>query len=219
MILYRFLTACYGLDSIRNRKLKLARINELNDPFEFISVELSNQRLRTALLKVKNKISETTGILCFSATWKNPVLWGHYAEKHTGICLGFEVPEGLCNKINYVDSRLKFPYGFDQPSAQKLSQIERREFMQKVIYTKFSHWSYEEEYRMWLKPEYTDDELIFTGFDSAQLKLRKVIVGIKSSVTYRDVSEYLGSSLSEVKIFKARPSLTSFKMEIKEMKF
>jgi hypothetical protein len=38
MRLYHFLNAEYGLLNIRHRRLKIARINELNDPFEFLGV-------------------------------------------------------------------------------------------------------------------------------------------------------------------------------------
>ena len=217
MILYRFLNEEYGLQSIEDCELKLTRLMDLNDPFEFISVELSNPCLRNAVLKAKEEISKTAGILCFSSTWKNPLLWSHYADKHEGICLGFEVPESSCGKINYVDSRLKAPDWFCQPLARKSIQEKRFKFMKKMIYTKFSHWSYEEEYRIWTPPKYTKGKFIFTDFDSAGLKLRKVIVGAKSSVTHFDVSESLGSISSGVKVFKARPSLTSFEMEIDEM--
>ena len=217
MILYRFLNKKHGLESIKDCRLKLARLMDFNDPFEFMSVELSNQNLRNVLLKTKEEMSGMAGILCFSSTWKNPLLWGHYADKHKGICLGFEVPESSCGKIDYVDSRLKAPDWFFQPFAQKSIQEKRLKFMKKMIYTKFSHWSYEEEYRIWTPPKYTNGKLIFTDFDSAGLKLRKVIVGEKSSVTYFDVSESLGSISSGVKVFKARPSLTSFEMEIDEM--
>ena len=109
MILYHFLNAEYGLEAIKNRRLKISRIMGLNDPFEFLGVDLSDKKNRKAVKELKEYYSEKTGIVCFSKTWKNPVLWGHYADKHKGICLGFEVPEDTANQINYVNSRFPFP--------------------------------------------------------------------------------------------------------------
>lgn len=216
MLLYRFLTAEYGLDSIKNRKLKFARIMDLNDPFEFIGVKDPNPRLQEALCKNKESMSKKTGVLCFSATWKNPLLWSHYANKHKGICLGLDVPEEFCAQIHYVDSRLDVPDGFGHPSANQLAHKEAHAFMKKLIHTKFSHWKYEEEYRVWVTPE-SPGKGDFIGFDAACLTLKKVILGTKSEVTYTDVLDSLGNTYSGVKVFNAKPSWTSFKMEIDEM--
>ena len=55
MILYHFSNSEYGLDNIKNRRLKVSRIMELNDPFEFLGIERSNPWLRKALDKEKKR--------------------------------------------------------------------------------------------------------------------------------------------------------------------
>jgi hypothetical protein len=40
--LYHFTEAKHGLDDLRNRRLKIAQFNNLNDPFELRSVDLSD---------------------------------------------------------------------------------------------------------------------------------------------------------------------------------
>ena len=91
MRLYRFLDAHYGLLAVADRRIKISTIMELNDPFEFLGVNLSNRQFRWALRETKRQLSESQGLLCFSKTWRNPVLWGHYADSHRGLCLGFSV--------------------------------------------------------------------------------------------------------------------------------
>ena len=49
MRLYHFLNAEYGLLNIRHRRLKIARINELNDPFEFLGVATKSADLVAAI--------------------------------------------------------------------------------------------------------------------------------------------------------------------------
>lgn len=120
MLVYHFLDSHYGLENIGNRHLKISRIMELNDPFEFLSVDLTDRECRRALKKTKKELSKTKGILCFSKTWKNPVLWGHYADKHKGICLGFEVDNSILGKVNYVDSRPPCPDVFDDNFMKRL---------------------------------------------------------------------------------------------------
>jgi len=75
---------------------------ELNDPFEFLGVDLSDPDFRRQIKATKKTLSESRGLLCFSKNWHNPVLWGHYADKHRGICLGFDMPEDLPTKVDYV---------------------------------------------------------------------------------------------------------------------
>lgn len=87
MFVYHFLNSHYGLEDIRERRLKISRIMELNDPFEFLGVDLSDRQFRKAMKKTKAQLSKTKGLLCFCKTWRNPLLWGHYADKRRGICL------------------------------------------------------------------------------------------------------------------------------------
>ena len=41
-----------------------------------------------------------------SRSWHNPVQWSHYASKHTGICLGFDVPDEHLGEVTYSRTRL-----------------------------------------------------------------------------------------------------------------
>ena len=90
---YHFLPANYGLANLQRRHLKVATIPELNDPFELLCLDLSDPELRSAMRAWKAEIGRRFGLLCFSRTWRNPVQWSHYADRHRGLCLGFELPE------------------------------------------------------------------------------------------------------------------------------
>ncbi len=94
MRLYHFTNAEYGLSNLREKHLKISRIDQLNDPFEFMGADLSNGDLRKEIEISKDRYNETMGLLCFSKNWDNPVQWGHYADGHKGLCLGFDVADG-----------------------------------------------------------------------------------------------------------------------------
>lgn len=137
MRVFHFVPAGFGLEDIYHRRLKIATINELNDPFELFGVNLANENLRLAFRAMKQELSENRGLLCFSRSWRNPVQWSHYASRHTGICLGFDVPEENLGAVHYSRSRLvveieKFtqPADFDPVIAQKL------------LFTKYTHWKW-----------------------------------------------------------------------------
>lgn len=39
MIVYHFISSEFALKALRDRRLKISRINELNDPFEFCAAD------------------------------------------------------------------------------------------------------------------------------------------------------------------------------------
>ena len=98
MKVYHFIEERYGLEDLREERLKISLIDELNDPFEFVGVDLSNPDHYGAIKELKRGISENYGIICFSASWNDPVQWAHYADGHKGLCMGFDVPYGLLKK-------------------------------------------------------------------------------------------------------------------------
>ena len=60
----------------------------MNDPFELSGSRWSDPQVDSIL---SDHASATIGALCFSTNWSNPLLGSHYAEKHNGICLGFDI--------------------------------------------------------------------------------------------------------------------------------
>jgi hypothetical protein len=199
MLVYHFLNAKYGLEDIKFRRLRISRLMELNDPFEFLGVDLSDREFRQALMKTKAELSESKGVLCFSAYWRNPVLWAHYADKHKGLCLGFEVYDSVLAKVQYRDKRFPVPEKIDE------------EFMRKLLFLKFKHWEYEHEYRVFTQLEKHIDDIYYSEF-SEQMQLRQIIVGERSSVTRAQVLDALGELESEVEAFKASAAFTKFEI-------
>src|SRR5882757_7920951 len=102
---YHFVADNYALDNLRHRRLKIARIDELNDPFELWSIAQSNPQVRRALQNTKNNLAERFGMLCLSLSWNNPLLWSHYANRHRGVALGFDISEEKLKKVCYVEKR------------------------------------------------------------------------------------------------------------------
>ena len=198
MLLYHFLNAEYGLDDLRKRRLKISRIMELNDVFEFLGCDLSDRVFRRALRDTKAQLSAEHGILCFSRSWSNPVLWGHYADRQKGLCLGFDVADGFVEPVDYVDSRFPVPAALDQ------------EFMKRLYFTKFSHWKYEEEYRAFVSLDTMVEGHYFMDFSDVLLKLKTVIVGAESAIRRADVADALVGIDAGVETFKSRAAFKSF---------
>ncbi len=104
---------------------------------------------------------------CASAdTGITPVLWSHYAHKHRGICLGFEVDEHCVKAVNYVGERIP------------LQIPPTEETMHQLLFTKYRDWSYEDEWRGWFRLDECDTSTghYFCAFDD-KISLREVIAG------------------------------------------
>lgn len=205
---YHFVEQQYGLDDLLHRRLKIATLRQLNDPFEFFGINLSDPELRRAFRAMKDQMAENRGILCFSRNWENPVQWSHYASKHTGLCLGFDIPSEHLGAVNYSAKRFAV-------EAQRL--LNPRDLdpktVQALLFTKYSHWRYENEVRSFVTLEDADSEtgLYFADF-SDRLKLAEVIIGAQSELTESELLGALGDLFPTVKITKARLAFGSFKI-------
>lgn len=199
MLVHHYINAHFGIEALSNRRLKISRIMELNDPFEFLGVNSKGRKFRKEIKNTKKELSKLKGILSFSKTWSNPVLWSHYADKHKGLCLAFEVPADLLVKVEYVGSRL--------PAPEKIDEA----FMKQLLFTKFEHWAYEQEYRIYLDLKEEENGIFFADF-SDQFALKKIIVGDNSNVTRTQLAEALGDLNSDVESFKVRAGHEEFEV-------
>ena len=197
----------HALSNLENNRLKISRLDDLNDPFELMGLALKNREARKNFTKFKRQMDDNYGLICFCKRWHNPVLWGHYGDKHRGICLGFDVPLTLIRKIDYSAERLNIALN-ESDTGIELNE----DSMQKLLFTKFEDWAYEEEYRVYARLEEQDaaSNLYFNDFDN-NMVLKEVIVGPMCKTTYNDVISILGAS-TNVKIIKARLAFNSYKV-------
>jgi len=205
MRVYHFVGRDYGLDDIRKRRIKIATIADVNDPFEL--VPSSRDRIVRQRFRIwREQFDQVYGMLCFSRSWRNPVQWSHYAAKHTGLCLGFDIPANLLTKVRYSSTRLQACVDVIEgggPKAQKE--------MLKVLSTKYAHWRYESEMRLFtrLNDRDPDTGLYFADF-SRPTSLREVIVGPLSTVTRDELHDALGTLGRRVEVYKARLAFRTY---------
>lgn len=207
MTAYHFVPAAYALENIRKRRLKIATIPDLNDPFEFLCVDLSDKNLRRAMREWKHEMGRRFGMLCFSKTWRNPVQWSHYADRHRGLALGFEIRKGWAEEVIYDEQR-------SVAEANLLISGRANEAtMKKFLLTKYAHWGYEQELRIFTGLEERDPQtgFYFSAF-SDDLRLSEVIVGAESEVTRAEIDEVLAELRPKVSIRNARLAFTTYRV-------
>jgi len=104
IMLYRYLDADAAIKSIDSQSFKVGRIRDFNDPFEWrpglIGYPPSGEAVaHTFMERYLNRIHNLHGILCFSGTFRQPVLWSHYADKHRGVAFEVEYPNNPARLI------------------------------------------------------------------------------------------------------------------------
>ena len=131
---YKFLPERWAICAIKSRRIKISEINDLNDVAELLPYRISTTEQRDQIQSAREDlIKKGRGLVSFSLNWTSPLLWAHYAEKHTGICLGFDLSDGDVRKVRYVEDRPPFPCEVNEQVAMEW------------ILTKSADWRYESE--------------------------------------------------------------------------
>jgi hypothetical protein len=217
--LYHFTAAKYGFDNLRNRRLKIAQLDDLNDPFELKSVNLCNPEHAMAFdgteksKGFKAEMASRFGVLCFSEKKADVLQWAHYADRHKGICLGFDVSgsEGKFGRVQYVTERFPFPKHRDQA------------FVWKLLSTKSEAWKYEKEWRVFLRLEEgiwnqsAGRVLYFADFGS-ELALREVILGVANKNAASEVYEAIQGYPETVRVARMHLSCSMFELHDRSAK-
>ena len=170
---YKFISAEYGILNLKARRLKLSTIDDLNDPFDLYPIDTTDPQIAQAVMMSVAQSKRITGLLCFSRNWDNLLLWSHYAGSHTGLCLGFDIPDDSPGG------------GFDmdvcyQPNLLRIRDAKDINFdlVNRMLRTKHESWSYEQEVRMFVGINDPPDEKGLFWFEfGPNLELREVIIG------------------------------------------
>ena len=184
--LYYFTEAKYALQDIERRRLKIAELDKTNDPLELRLIAFHDEAEQSHFRSFFETMAKNFSIICFSETYKNAALWGHYADKNKGICLGFDINKDNIKRVKYVDNRkyieefpnlCKFLHRSDLESSNEECNREIKE----ILYTKSSTWRYEQEWRLFTKRAQVDQvtgKLYFFEFRD-QLVLREILIGCR----------------------------------------
>jgi len=194
MLVYRYLNEAFALEALQKRELKVGRLGELNDPADCVPTltgapEQPNEEATAAFERsYLSEIYRDIGIVCFSATISDPVIWSHYADSHRGIAIGYEFHESGARLFDvvYQEERATLNYG----EAELLRrEKDPRAFIEKVIRYGFTRkavsWSYEMEYRLFLNLYHCT--MRGPHYFIKGMGPKKVVLGVNCRVTESDV--------------------------------
>jgi hypothetical protein len=219
--LYHYLEIKWALDDSRRRRLKVSKIDDTNDPYEFRCVRSNDRHSQLALEETERQILETYGVLCFSRSWDNLLMWSHYGERHKGMCLGFEVPDELTRPVEYVPE-VQIVGNLIVEKRADFSVEQGTKIVERLLGVKYKGWCYEQEVRVNPQRQEKDEETgqYFVNF-SEQLILREVIAGARFPFSRKVIEDALAgySGGDGVQIVKVRPSPNAFEIVVDENGF
>jgi|GEM_PF-946445 len=159
-----------------------------------------------------NKLLQMTRIACFSEVKDSLAMWLHYADKHEGVCLEYDVKQ-IDNPIALFSL---FPVNYSNPAdAVKIKYgrpgtFSRMEWIGYVLYSctqKYDCWAYEKEWRFVMtpwsnaKPAYLNENVVTITFH----KPSKIILGALMSDDQQENIIKLANAISpEIIVTKMR---------------
>jgi len=201
---------------------KIGRLRELNDPLDCQpSIIFAGDKKQDAestkgwLEQIQNEY----GVLCYSAKITDPVIWSHYADRHTGIALGFEADYSVANYevMKYQNSRRKITLkeitrtSLFPTRAQYIANTISKGFTVKA-----ESWGYEEEYRSFIELDRCEMRGTHYFFPIRKEHLKQVVLGVNCSLSKEDIFRVLvrGGYSPKVEVSRCFPSDSTFTLNL-----
>lgn len=161
------------INALECGRIKVARFNELNDPFEMRPYRRFNIEERRPYDKIFQMVNDRWGLLCFSPNYIDQLLWAHYADDHKGIALGFKIKSKDLFDVKYTPNEIR--------TRIQLSKdyLENEKQYLELAKVKYKEWIYEKEHRILvnLKEDcIPDGNLFFVRFGKL-LELKQLVLG------------------------------------------
>ncbi len=204
------------------RKVKLGLmsdvfVNPLYDEFQPTREEnkknsVYNESLKNALGDLE-RVRDQVGLMSMSSDSLNVVMWAHYGDNHSGVCLGID-PDHLWFKDYHPKDAFwqrfgnifqfgRMDYLKERP---KFEGISSEEYIQRAYFSKYLDWSYEREFRL-LRPlsECIRDSRLTPLLRFPPDCIRAVLLGMNFSGDEKEairLANKLGASVARIQLIR-----------------
>lgn len=164
----------WTIENLENNQLYFGEVRNFNDPYELefdfkVSAEIYSDFLKLMYGDRYNEIVDSgknkkeildytryhliteslkqARITCFSSVYDSIIMWGHYSNKNSGICIGYRTEDIIFNVLDKVKYSKQLPIlNFNSVDDLKKLSIDKK--FVSVLTTKYNGWKYENEYRL-----------------------------------------------------------------------
>jgi hypothetical protein len=211
----------WALRTIDTRELRVGRLAQLNDRFEFLPAieglraDAPVDDLRERQEKFKEDLHPKIGVLSFSSKPGEPTLWSHYADSHEGIALGFDILSNFLvfEKVDYPNPPKRPTFNLKNPDDAALEA-----YLHKLMTTKALGWQIESEYRVLVHFHLLNCRCengdYFLPISDTTFTLVDVILGYRCSLDENYVDQTLRQrGFKHVHVVRAKLSVDTFEVE------
>lgn len=191
----------FSSNDIISQLEKIAKMQNLDFDFAELNENIQSEKDRMFSL-LKDTLSNKIRMTCFTNKNDNILMWSHYANKHNGICVKYDLKD--CKELLY--STFPVVYSTKRPSISKnellISSSETKVnedklllLLVKSLLTKSDEWKYEEEWRSIIPTEnLISDNLnhkcikaIYFGVKVECYKIYEIIGELKKSIDIKNI--------------------------------
>lgn len=202
-IVYHFSSYDIALNEILlKQSLKFSNPKTFNDPFDcnerLLKVNINKNNIASAFAETEKKYSRQKRremekklhdpntlprllknkkkdykLSCFSKIYNEVLMWSHYANKHSGICIGFDFPH------LYPDKFILCPVKYLNEIKLLDGETDTNRILLYWMTTKSERWIYEQEIRAVALSKNTDN-FEFINYDKERIK--EIIFGCNVTI-------------------------------------
>jgi len=174
---------------------------------------------------IHNNQLKEVGIFCTATKPTNILMWSHYANKHTGICIGYKtITEHNKNYLQFNKNDLKPEYASDgkveiekvkyttkMPKKLNILKQNNQKHFWDFLISKSTNWKYEQEYRCIILLNYLKNKYIHIQKEC----IAEVVIGLKTDQNIIDeVLKYINS---DQKIYRTYVSNNKYELILKKI--
>lgn len=208
--------ATRAIAAIERGAFRVSRLMELNDPYEWSAaitpVKPEMEQLADWCSEcIVNILNDMVGIICFSSTYSDGVLWSHYADGHNGICFEVEdTHDDTLHKILYTNTRPQVdPRWFiGEPQRENIDKA-----LNAFAFRKSPGWAYEKEYRVIIELGLCNVRGGHYYLTIPPDYLRRVIIGVRCDISMSYIRTALNANgFDGVEVVKAKKSTSTYEI-------
>ena len=220
LTIYRYLDSDAALKTLVGGEFRVGKISKFNDPFEWqfgvgkLPLE-DSERVENFRRNFQQWNDSTIGVLSFSKSISDPILWSLYAEKHHGAA--FELKHSWSDKeilhITYANQRPQIDIEKVKQialSSSRQSEIEEylKPILAQLIRQKSKSWEFENECRLTVhvkNPDHCQERNGIYYWPILKNYLTRVILGFRCPLEEMQIRKLLDmNGFQNTKVVKAK---------------